>query len=302
MEFPREKMEARDDMDAYPFTIAMVNRKGGCAKTGTTHQLSGCFARMGKRVLLVDMDPQASLTQGFFGPAATEAFPRDRSIVALFDDSCDPSPEKLIVNTHCQGISIIPGANALDDYNIPKPTEAGSLQTAVRGFLNEVKDSYDIILIDCPPNLHLCSWNALLAADFVIVPVQAEDFGAQGITHIQRAIDLALEKYNPKLRMLGYLVTLRQRLAIHDAYEQQLRNLYGEYVFTNPFPLKKDFKEAIAERTPIHFIKPKGGAAKDVDAVAQEILARIPVARSKPPEFLHFENRILNDDARRVAS
>jgi chromosome partitioning protein len=280
----------------------MVNRKGGCAKTGTTHQLSGCFAKMGKRVLLVDMDPQASLTQGFFGPAATEAFPREHSIVALFDDSCDPYPDKLIVKTHCEGISIVPGANALDDYNIPKPTEAGSLQNSVRGFLKEVRELYDVILIDCPPNLHLCSWNALLAADFVIVPVQAEDFGAQGITHIQRAIDLALEKYNPKLRMLGYLVTLRQRLAIHDAYEQQLRYLYGEYVFTNPFPLKKDFKEAIAERKPIHFIKPKGGAAKDVEAIAKEILERIPVAMSLPPEFLHFENRILNDEARRVAS
>jgi len=289
-------------MDMPPYTIAMVNRKGGCAKTGTTHQLSGCFAKMGKRVLLIDMDPQASLTQGFFGPATTEAFPRDRTIVALFDDNCDPYPDKLIVPTHCEGISIVPGANALDDFNIPKPTEAGSLQTSVRGFVNEVKDSYDVILIDCPPNLHLCSWNALLAADFVIVPVQAEDFGAQGITHIQRAIDLALEKYNPKLRMLGYLVTLRQRLAIHDAYEQQLRNLYGDYVFTNPFPMKKDFKEAIAERTPIHFIKPKGAAAKDVDAIVKEILERVPVARSRPPEYLHFENRILNDEARRVAS
>ena len=67
----------------------------------------------------------------------------------------------------------------------------------------------------------------MLAADFVMVPLQAEDFGAQGITHIQRAIDLAMEKYNPKLRMLGYLVTLRQRLAIHDVYEMRLRSLYG---------------------------------------------------------------------------
>src|SRR5262245_8166164 len=288
-------------MEATPFTIAMVNRKGGCAKTGTTHQLSGAFAKMGLKVLLVDMDPQASLTQGFFGPSATEAIPRERSVVALFDDACNPDPEKLLLPTPCEGIPIQPGANSLDDFNMPRPTEAGPLQTALRSFLGEVQGSFDVTLIDCPPNLHLCSWTALLAADFVMVPVQAEDFGAQGITHIQRAIDLALSKYNPNLRMLGYLVTLRQRLALHDAYEMQLRNLYGTHVFEANFPLKKDFKEAIAERKPIHFIRPRSAAAKDVDAIAKEILRRVPAARSQPPEFLHFENRV-NQENRKVAS
>jgi chromosome partitioning protein len=279
----------------------MVNRKGGCAKTGTCHQLSGCFAKMGLKVLLVDMDPQASLTQGFFGPAGTEAIPRQRTILSLFDDSLDPDPEKVLLPSPCAGITILPGANGLDDFNRPKPTEAGQLQTSLRSFLKEVEGQFDVTLIDCPPNLHLCSWNALLASDFVMVPLQAEDFGAQGITHIQRAIDLALSKYNPQLRMLGYLVTLRQRLAIHDAYEKQLRSLYGELVFDAAFPLKKDFKEAIAERSPIHFLKPRCAAAKDVNAIADEILRRIPIARSKPPEFLHLENRI-PQETRRVAS
>ena len=287
-------------MDVTPFRIAMVNRKGGCAKTGTTHQISGCFAKMGLRVLLVDMDPQASLTQGFFGPATTEGLPDQKTVLSLFDDSLDPDPAKVLMPTPCEGITILAGANRLDDYNRPRPTEEGPLQTSLRSFLKEVEGQFDVTLIDCPPNLHLCSWNALLAADFVMVPLQAEDFGAQGITHIQRAIDLALMKYNPSLRMLGYLVTLRQRLAIHDAYERQLRELYGEFVFDAPFPMKKDFKEAIAERAPIHFLKPKCAAAKDVNKIADEILRRIPIARAKPPEFLHFENRA-SVETRRVA-
>jgi chromosome partitioning protein len=140
----------------------------------------------------------------------------------------------------------------------------------------------------------------LLAADFVMVPLQAEDFGAQGITHIQRAIDAALAKYNPNLRMLGYLITLRQRLAIHAAFERQLRQLYGDLVFDAPFPMKKDFKEAIAQRAPIHFLKPKCDAAKDVDKIVDEILRRVPESRSKPPEFLHFENRV-SIESRRIA-
>ena len=289
-------------MDVIPFTIAMVNRKGGCAKTGACHQLSGCFAKMGRRVLLVDMDPQASLTQGFFGPAATEGLPPDKTVLALFNDSFDPDPDKILLPTLCDGITILPGANALDDFNIPKPTEAGELQTALRTFIREVHGRFDVTLIDCPPNLHLCSWNALLAADFVMVPLQAEDFGAQGITHIQRAIDLALEKHNPRLRMLGYLVTLRQRLALHDAYEKQLRSLYGDLVFDAAFPLKKDFKEAIAERTPIHFFRPRCAAAKDVNRIADEILRRVPAARLRPPEFLHLENRVIPQEMRKAVA
>ncbi|MDQ2623323.1 MAG: ParA family protein [Actinomycetota bacterium] len=278
-----------------------MNRKGGCGKTGTTHQLSGAFAKMGLRVLLVDMDPQASLTQGFFGPEGTEAVPRGRSIVALFDDACDPDPDKILVPTPCAGITILPGANALDDFNTPRPTEAGPLQTALKSFLKEVEGRFDVILIDCPPNLHLCSWNALLAADFVMVPIQPEDFGAQGIVYVQRAIDLALQKYNPNLRMLGYLVTLRQKLALHEAYEQQLRLLYGAQVFEARLTQKKDFKEAISERVPIHFLRPRCAAAKEIHAIAEEIMLRVPAARSRPPEFLHFENRV-NQENRKVAS
>ena len=168
-------------MEGKPFSIAMVNRKGGCAKTGSCHQLSGCFAQMGYRVLLVDMDPQASLTQGFFGPAATEAMPLGKTALALFDDAYDPDPGELLIPTPFKRITILPGTHGLDRFNTPEPLTAGSLQRCLRAFLREVEYRFDVVLIDCPPNLHLCSWNALLAADFVMVPLQAEDFGAMGL-------------------------------------------------------------------------------------------------------------------------
>lgn len=290
-------------MEATPLTITLVNRKGGVAKTGTTHQLSGAFAKMGLRVLLVDMDPQASLTKGFFGPSATEAIPERNTVLSLFDDSFDPDPEKVLRPTTCEGITILPGADRLDDFNLAKATEQGPLQTVVRSFLTEVQGQFDVTLIDCPPNLNLLSWNALLASDFVMVPMQPEDFGAQGITQVQRTIDLALAKYNPRIRMLGYLITLRDgRLALHDAYEQELRKLYGDDVFLNCFPMKNDFKLAIAERLPIHFFKPKCAAAKLLYQIAEEVLSRAVEARKRPPEFLHFENRVLLQESRKVAS
>jgi chromosome partitioning protein len=248
------------------------------------------------------MDPQASLTQGFFGPAATEALPAGRTVLSLFEDTYDPDPAEVLMPTPFERITILPGSHALDDFNTPRPTEAGSLQRSLGAFLREVEGRFDVTLIDCPPNLHLCSWNALAAADFVMVPVQAEDFGAQGIPHIQRAIDLALKTVNPRLRMLGYLVTLRQPLALHEAYEAKLRELYGLWVFDAVFPLRKDFKEAIAARSPIHFVRPRSDAASKLCALAQEILARVPEARSRAPEFLHPENRGRAGDLREVAS
>lgn len=308
MPFPFESItltenERADCMEATPFAVAVVNRKGGCSKTATCHMLGGCFAKMGLRTLLIDMDPQANLTQGFFGPQWTEAREPRETIVALFDERLDPDPEKLIKKTAFENLSIVPG-NMLDleNWNYPKPNEtAPELQTALRAFMNEARPLYDVCLIDCPPTLMLMTWNGLLAADFVMVPLQPEDFGAQGITHIQRTVDLALEKYNPRLRMLGYLITQRGRFSIHDAYEGQLRKLYGDQVLTAGFPYKKDFKEAIAARTPIHFHKPRSAAAKDIQAIGIEVLKRVPELVRQTPEFLHFENRLLKAQELRKA-
>ncbi|WP_435022657.1 ParA family protein (plasmid) [Tundrisphaera sp. TA3] len=275
-----------------PITVAMLNRKGGCGKTSSCHHLAGAFARDGKRVLLVDMDPQASLTQGLLGPQATEDLPKRSTVAGLFDDAHDPDPEEIIRPTAFPGISLAPGANALDDYNVPRPQETGELQLALRQFLRETRGDHDITLIDCPPNLSLCSWSALLAADVVVVPVQAEDYGAQGIIYIQRAFDLAVAHHNPRLRLAGYLVTMfNKSLGIHAAYDHQLRALYDDQVFRSLIPLAKDFKEAVAARQPVGSYKPRSAAAKAVKAVADELIERAETARDRPAEFLYLGHR-----------
>ncbi len=277
---------------APPLTVAMLNRKGGVGKSSCCQHLAGSFARSGKRVLLVDMDPQASLTQGFFGPQITESLPPQETVVALFDDTQDPDPAKLVRLTPFDRIAIVPGSNDLDAFNVPDPQSTGELQRALRSFLREAAGEFDVVLIDCPPNLHLCSWNALLAANWVVVPLQAEDFGAQGITHVQRAIDAALAKYNPALRLMGYLVTMFQkRLGIHAAYDHQLRQLYGEDVFTETVPNAKDFKEAVAGRMPLANYKPRCAASKSMDAVAAEMIERATRLAAEAPKFLHLDNR-----------
>ena len=280
-----------------PLTIAMLNRKGGCGKTSTCHHLAGAFAREGRRVLLVDMDPQASLTQGLFGPQVTEGLDPRATVAALFDDGFDPDPADLIRPTAFDGLSIIPGSNDLDEFNLPRPQETGEIQLALRRFLRESRDAYDIALIDCPPNLGLCSWSALLAANNVVVPVQAEDYGAQGIVYIQRAFDAALAYHNPRLRLTGYLVTMfNKSLGIHTAYNHQLRTLYGEQVFEATVPLAKDFKEAVAARQPVGFYKPRSAAAKSIKVVAEELIVRAGRAAERPAEYLYFEHRVGTKD------
>jgi chromosome partitioning protein len=276
-----------------PIAVAMLNRKGGCGKTSTCHHLAGCLARDGRRVLLVDMDPQASLTQGFFGPQVTEMLPKGRTVAALFDDAHDPAPEDLVMPTGVDRIEIVAGSNLLDDYNVPRPQEAGELQLALRRFLKEAAQGRDVVLIDCPPNLHLCSWSALLAVDFVVVPLQAEDYGAQGIVYVQKAFDLALGRHNPRLRLLGYLLTMfNKSLGIHGAYERQLRTLYGAQVFRATVPLAKDFKEAVAARLPVAAYKPRSASARAVKEVADELFERSAAAAARPAEFLYLGHRV----------
>jgi chromosome partitioning protein len=236
---------------------------------------------MGRRVLLIDNDPQASLTQGFWGPDATRAVAPGASVAALYDPDFGAIPEALIRPTGIDGVSIVPGSVHLTPFNMTPPELWHASEGGMREFLGEAADAFDLVLIDCPPNLHLCSWAALSASDAVVVPLQAEDYGAQGLGPVRESVGAVRAKTNPGLRLLGYLLTMfDKRLAIHLAYEGHLRALYGPDVFAAPIPLAKDFKEAVAARQPISHYKPKSAAAKATKAVADELLARVEAAGS----------------------
>jgi chromosome partitioning protein len=256
--------------------ISLLNQKGGVGKTSTTHHLAGTLVQMGKRVLLVDNDPQASLSQGFWGPVATAELDPAATVAALYS-GLDPFPEQVIRPSGVVGIDVVPGSKAATDYNVPRPYDAPpEAQGCIRALLTEVRDRYDLVLIDCPPNLHLCSWAALVASDHLIVPLQPEDYGAQGLGPVQESVDLVAGGPNPALHLLGFLLTMyNARLAIHKLYEQLLREQYGSAVFEARVPYAADFKEAIARRQAIGQYKPRGSSAKAVRALADELLARL---------------------------
>lgn len=259
-----------------PRTITLLNQKGGVGKTSTCFHLSATLARAGRRVLLVDNDPQASLTQGFFGPDGMRSIPPRATVAAAYEPDADPAPETLIRPTGVPGVSIVPGSVALTDWNLPPRLDWGGAQFGLRAFLRDVAESFDIALIDCPPNLHLCSCAALIASDRIVVPLQAEDFGSQGLAPVLECVETVQAGANPGLALAGFLLTMfDKRLAVHLTYEAILRESYGTRVFAGNVPRAKDFVEAVACRRPIALHKPRSAAARAVEAVAVEFLDRV---------------------------
>lgn len=257
-------------------SIVLLNQKGGVGKTSTTHHLAGTLARMGKRVLLVDNDPQASLTQGFYGPVETRQIPAELTVAACYAGA-NPFATDLIRPTPVSGVDLIPGSRHAALHNVPAPhaqdyERRHCLAELVRG----VEDAYDLIFFDCPPNLHLCSWAAMVSSNGLIVPLQPEDYGAQGLLDIQESVNLVLATDNPSLATIGFLITMNHaRKTLHRQYEETLRTVYGTAVFATMIPNSIDFPEAIANRKPISEYKPKGAAAKAMRALADELLERL---------------------------
>jgi chromosome partitioning protein len=258
-----------------PTTICLINQKGGCGKSSTCFHLAGAFAASGLSVLLIDADPQGSLSQGFFGSSFIESLEPTSCLTSLFDDDSFFQPfESLIRQTKFENIAVAPTNHSLSKYNTPTPEDAGMDQFLVREFI-ERQDEFDIVLIDCPPNLYRCSWTAMIAADFVLIPVPPEDFGTQGLRAVHQAIHHA-RVLNPGLRRLGHLITRSdRRLLVHRSYETRLRDLYSEMVMDTVIPEASAFKVSLSCRQPVELYNRKSPAAKLTRQLSREILDRI---------------------------
>lgn len=259
-------------------TISFLNQKGGVGKSSTVFHLGGYLASAGFSVLMVDADPQGSLGNGYFGATKIENLPSTETLAAIFDDGCiAPAPVSLCVATMLENVGLVRANHQLARQNIPEPEQSGIKQFAIREFLDELLESlpFDFVLIDCPPNLYQCSWNALIASDYVIIPVPPEDFGAQGLRVVHQAIEHA-RVLNPGLSLLGHLITrMDRRLILHQTYERKLRKQYGQSVFASVFPEANDFKLALSSRLPVTQRLPKSRAAQKMSVIGLELISRL---------------------------
>jgi chromosome partitioning protein len=253
--------------------ITVINLKGGVAKTFTVWTIAGVLEERRRRVLLIDCDAQGNLT----GSCLTDIGDQP-GVEAFFDPAAEPDAAMLIRKTSFAHIDIIPATTRLSRFDLPDRAqwEKSDLQRALADPLAKLRGQYDVILIDCPPRLSVVSYAALCASDFALVPLEAADYGAQGIAQVNAAIAEVRRRHNPRLELLGYLISrYKQRRAYQQTYLDRMIAHFGKKVFPEPIPDLAYYEQSVCDRTPIVFHRPRSKAADIARRLVDEIDRRI---------------------------
>lgn len=253
--------------------ITLINLKGGVAKTFTAWTIAGVLEERSRRVLLIDCDVQGNLTGSFLSELDDQP-----GVEAFFDPAVEPEAARLVRRTSFAHVDIIPATARLTLFDLPSRDqwEKADLQRALADPLMQLRKQYDLILIDCPPRLSVVSYAALCASDFALVPLEAADYGAQGIAQVNAAIAEVRRRYNPRLQLLGYLVSrYKQRRAYQQTYLDRMRAYFGEDVFPEPIPDLAYYEQSVCDRTPITLHRPRSEAAHIARRLVDEIDRRI---------------------------
>ena len=253
--------------------IAMCNQKGGVGKTTTTINLGAALAELGRQVLLVDFDPQGSLSVGLgVNPHTLPA-----SIYNLLMGQ-DISIDEVIGQTNVPGLDILPSNIDLSAAEIQLVSEVAREQTLLR-LLEAVRSRYDLILIDCAPSLGLLTINALTAADRVIMPLECEFFALRGIALLTDTIAKVQDRLNQQLEILGILGTMYDPRTLHSREVlERVVQAFDDQVFHTVIRRTVKFPETTVAGEPITTYAPTSGGAEAYRTLAREVLARCRVA------------------------
>jgi chromosome partitioning protein len=246
--------------------IAVLNQKGGVGKTTSTINIAAGIAKAGLRVLVIDLDPQANATSGF-------SVDKSKLTVSIYDVLVAKAPAvTTIVKTSTQGIDIIPATTSLaaaEQELVSVMSRESVLKQAIEGL------DYDIVLIDCPPSLGLLSINALVAADKVLVPVQAEFYALEGLGLLIQTIQRVQAGLNPQLELLGIVMTMVDgRNALSGQVIDEVKKHFGEYVFDTHIPRNVRLAESPSFGKTIFEHDKWSKGARAYKSLTKEVLAR----------------------------
>jgi len=258
--------------------VAILNQKGGVGKTTTAVNLGAALALAGRRVLLIDIDPQANLTDHLGVDATARG-------TTVYDVLTDAAPvEDGVVATETERLYVLPADPDLAAAEQELATEIAREMRLKRALRALRADAFDWVLVDCPPSLGLLSLNAMAAADELIVTVQTEYFAMRGLGQIDQIVAMVREHVNPGLRLLGILPTLVSPVTrLAREVIEEIRGHYGELVLATRIRQNVRLAEAPGHQQHIFAYDPHSAGAEDYTALARELERRV-AAPDVPPE------------------
>ncbi len=252
--------------------VAIANQKGGVGKTTTSVNLAAALGVQGRRVLLIDLDPQANATLGL-------GFTRDRVRNHIYHVLLDGVPlAEAVHDTGLPGLSLLPSDIDLTGAEL-ELTEVANRETILKRSLQPVREQYDFILLDCPPSLGLITLNGLTAADTVLIPVQAEYYALAGVGLLLNTLSMVQKGLNPNLRVEGALLTMvDSRSTLSTQVVQEIRGMFRERVYEAVIPRNVRLAEAPSHGKPINIYDPRSRGAEAYAAAAAELASKSGLA------------------------
>ena len=247
--------------------IAITNQKGGVGKTTTSVNLSACVADAGKRTLIVDIDPQGNASSGL-GKL-------DNDELSVYDVLINGEKASAAIRpTGFANLDILSSSIELAGAEI-ELVGMDNRETLLKQALNEVRDQYDYIFIDCPPSLGLITLNALTASDSVLIPIQCEYYALEGVGQLMNTLQLVRKRLNPALAVEGVVLTMldgRTNLGIQVV--QEVKRYFKGGVFGTVIPRNVRLSEAPSHALPIHLYDPRSAGAQAYKELSRELIER----------------------------